>query len=33
MPTLEGAVERITFHNEENGYTVARWSLTARTTR
>ncbi len=24
MPTLEGAVERITFHNEENGYTVAR---------
>ena len=24
MPTLEGAIERITFHNEENGYTVAR---------
>jgi exodeoxyribonuclease V alpha subunit len=24
MATLEGAVERITFHNEENGYTVAR---------
>ncbi len=24
MQTLEGAIERITFHNEENGYTVAR---------
>ncbi len=24
MLTLQGAVERITFHNEENGYTVAR---------
>ncbi len=24
MPTLEGAVERITYTNEENGYTVAR---------
>jgi exodeoxyribonuclease V alpha subunit len=24
MVTLEGAVERITFHNEENGYTIAR---------
>jgi exodeoxyribonuclease V alpha subunit len=24
MPTLEGVVERITFHNEETGYTVAK---------
>ncbi len=24
MQTIEGAIERITFHNEENGYTVAR---------
>ena len=23
MNTLKGAIERITFHNEENGYTVA----------
>ena len=23
MPTLKGAIERITFHSEENGYTVA----------
>ena len=25
MAELEGIVERITFHNEENGYTVARF--------
>jgi hypothetical protein len=24
LDTLEGVIERITFHNEENGYTVAR---------
>ena len=24
MDTLRGIVERITFHNEENGYTVAK---------
>ena len=24
MDTLRGVVERITFHNEENGYTVAK---------
>lgn len=24
LDTLEGAIERITFHNEDNGYTVAR---------
>lgn len=24
LDTLEGTIERVTFHNEENGYTVAR---------
>jgi exodeoxyribonuclease V alpha subunit len=23
MPVIEGVIERLTFHNEENGYTVA----------
>ena len=33
LKTLSGVIERITFQNEENGYTVARFYLTARTAK
>ena len=29
--TLEGVIERITFHNADSGYTVAIFTATART--